>query len=371
MVKKEKLKSKLLKELREREERYSNIAETSPDAIITAASDGRILTMNHAGLKMFGYGPEIIGQTVEKLIPPHLREAHREGVRRYLATKVPHIIGQVVELSALRADGTVFPVELTLSAWEGTEGVVFGSIIRDISQRKKIESVKEDVAHMISHDLRSPLVGIVGLANRLAVSDNLAPKQVKAVLTISELGQRMLNMLDRSRDFLQLKEGTYQLRPEAVNLFMITQKVKYQLKEMATARQVRVRIIRILDKKEKPQINGDPLLLENLFTNLVKNAIEASPANNPVEISFARVALKQASAWRVDVHNQGVIPLEVRTRFFDAYVTAGKPHGSGLGTHNAMMVARAHGGEISFTTDDEQGTHLLVDLPEKPHGQNR
>ena len=234
-----------------------------------------------------------------------------------------------------------------------------------------MESLKEDVAHMIRHDLRSPLVGIVGLANRLAVSDNLASKQVKAVFTISELGQRMLNMLDRSRDFFQLEEGTYQLRPEPVDLLLITQNIADQLKEMALARQVRVRIIRMLDKKDKPQINGDRLLLENLLTNLVKNAIEASPANSPVEISFARVALKQASAWRVDVHNQGVIPLEVRSRFFDAYVTAGKPHGSGLGTHNAMMVAKAHGGEISFISDDEQGTHLLVDLPEKPYGQNR
>ena len=125
MAEKKKAGNKLIKDLSEREERYRSVTETSPDAIITAASDERILTMNHAGRKTFGYGPEIIGQAVEKLIPPHLREAHREGVQRYLTTKVPHIIGQVVELSALRADGTIFPIELTLSSWDGAEGVFF------------------------------------------------------------------------------------------------------------------------------------------------------------------------------------------------------------------------------------------------------
>lgn len=361
----------LLQRLTEREERYRSVTETSPDAIITTASDGRILTMNQAGQKMFGHGPAIIGQPVEKLIPAHLRQPHREGVERYLATRVPHIIGKTVELSALKADGSQFPIEMTLSAWEGMEGITFGAIIRDIGERKRVEALKEDVARMMRHDMRSPLVGIVGLANRLAAADNLEPKQSKAATAISDLGKKMLSMLDRSRDFFQLEEGTYRLKPEPVNLLALVQSVMAQLETMARANQVEIRIEAPSAGDFKPVIHGEVMLLENMLANLVKNAIEASPVGGRVTVELSPEELGHTTAWRLDIHNQGEIPPEIQSRFFDAYVTSGKQDGSGLGTHNAMMVVRAHGGEISFITDVEEGTHLVVNLPETPPYQDQ
>ena len=361
----------LSRKLSERENRYRSVIETSPDAIITTASDGRILTFNQAGREMFGYGPEIIGQPVERLIPAHLRQDHRKGVERYLATGIPHIIGKTVEFSALKADGSIFPIEMTLSVWKGADEITFGSIIRDIGERKRVETLKEDVARMMRHDLRSPLVGIVGLANRLAAADNLEVKQNKAATAISELGQKMLSMLERSRDFFQLEEGTYRLRPEPVDLLVATQNVVDQLEALARARQLEIRIAAHLAGDSKPVIQGEAILLDNMVANLVKNAIEASPAGGSVTVELLPVQLRRAPAWRLDIHNQGVIPPEIRSRFFDAYVTSGKQGGSGLGTHNAMMVARVHGGEISFITGDEDGTHLLVDLPEKPPGRDQ
>jgi len=65
----------------------------------------------------------------------------------------------------------------------------------------------------------------------------------------------------------------------------------------------------------------------------------------------------------VDIHNQGAVPESIRDRFFERYVTYGKQYGTGLGTYSAMLIARAHGGNISFTTSREEGTHLLVTLP--------
>ncbi|MCB2189840.1 MAG: PAS domain-containing sensor histidine kinase [Deltaproteobacteria bacterium] len=353
----------LLNELSEREERYRSVTETSPDAIITTTSEGQILTINNAGQTMFGYGVEIIGKNVEIMVPAHLREAHRKGVKRYLATRVPHIIGKKVELSALKADGTIFPIELTLSSWDGAEGIFFGSIIRDISERKRIEILKEDVTHMMRHDLRSPLVGIIGLANRLAVAVNLDAKQTKSAATISELGKKMLEMLDRSRDFYQLEEGTYELQPKPVNLFETVKQVIDQLEGAAATKGVEINIAKAPKEANILNINGEPILLENMLTNLIKNAVEASPADRNVTVSFFRTSLNQAPAWRIDIHNEGAIPLEIQPHFFDAYVTSGKVGGFGLGTHNAMIVTRAHGGEISFTSNESHGTHLLVDLP--------
>ena len=231
-----------------------------------------------------------------------------------------------------------------------------------------MKGLQEDVTHMMRHDLRSPLVGIVGLANRLYAAENLEPKQVKSVQTISELGKKILNMLDRSRDFYQLEEGSYKLNAEPINLPNVVQKIVDQLEEMALSKGVKIKILEASEGEQEIQIYGESVLLENMLTNLVKNAIEASPANRIVTVAFSRTVLREAPAWRTDIHNEGVIPLEIQSTFFDAYVTSGKSGGFGLGTHNAMMVAKAHGGDISFTSNDNNGTNLLVDLPEKPHG---
>jgi signal transduction histidine kinase len=108
-------------------------------------------------------------------------------------------------------------------------------------------------------------------------------------------------------------------------------------------------------------VTGSPPLLENLLTNLVKNAVEASPAGETVT-----VALSGGEGIAVDVYNRGVVPEEIRENFFGKYVTWNKENGIGLGTYIARVIARAHGGDVSFTTDKAAGTHVTVTLPRLP-----
>jgi len=104
---------------------------------------------------------------------------------------------------------------------------------------------------------------------------------------------------------------------------------------------------------------GVPSLLENLFVNLIKNAVEATPENGTV-----RVGVSSEGAHIIDIHNQGVIPKEIRPSFFDRFASSGKRGGTGLGTYSAKLIAKAHSGDVSFTTSDEDGTHVIVTLPE-------
>ena len=106
---------------------------------------------------------------------------------------------------------------------------------------------------------------------------------------------------------------------------------------------------------------GEEGHLKTLFRNLIKNALEAAPPGSSVTIN-ARIT----EHFELDIHNLGEVPAEIRGKFFERYSTSGKPGGTGLGTYSAMLIVRAHGGKIGFTTSGEAGTHLVLRLPAAP-----
>ena len=127
--------------LRESESRFRSVAESANDAIIAADSEGRIISCNPAAERMFGFERErVIGQPLSFLMPERFRPMHDAGVQRVAERPdSSRIIGKTVEVVGLRADGAEFPIELSLSTWETSEGRFFGGIIRDIASRKEAE----------------------------------------------------------------------------------------------------------------------------------------------------------------------------------------------------------------------------------------
>lgn len=122
------------------EQHYQAIADTALDAVISADQLGNITSWNKGAERIFGYSfNEVIGRPLTFLMPERFREAHLAGVKRVVSKGEPHVIGKVVELAGLKKDGTEFPVELSLSAWEIPAGQFFTGIIRDITDRKRAE----------------------------------------------------------------------------------------------------------------------------------------------------------------------------------------------------------------------------------------
>ncbi len=359
-------KDRLITELREREDRYRSVTETSIDAILTADAGDTILTWNRGAEIIFGHGAETPGSPVTIIIPERYREAHRAGLRRFLKTGEQHIIGKTVELQAIRKDGAEIPVELSLSTWKSPSGVFFGAIIRDISERKHIEQVREDVERMMRHDLKSPLIGITGLSKLIQKSPGLPEKSRKAATLIQELGERTLRFIDRNRDLFQMEQGAYRLEPQKVNLLALLDRIKRQLRPLFTKKGVKYKLHfsgRLDETESKYVIPGEESLLEVMFSNLIKNAVEAAPEGSPVELSIGLEKRAGREFHRIDIHNWGAVPQDIRDKFFARYSTSGKKGGSGLGTHSALLVVRAHNGDIRFTTSEEDGTCVTVFLP--------
>lgn len=166
-------------ELEENKARAQAILETTVDGIVTADENGQILSFNQAASKIFGYDEEeVIGKSVHILMPEPHRSNHDDYVRRYIETGENHIIGLRREMTGIRKDGTIFPLELSVSEVKWNTSRIFTGVINDITDRRRLEQeilrVSEEERRSIGQDLHDGLGQMltgIGL-----ISQNLARK---------------------------------------------------------------------------------------------------------------------------------------------------------------------------------------------------
>ncbi|MBI5106188.1 MAG: PAS domain S-box protein [Solirubrobacterales bacterium] len=134
--------------LRESDARKSAILNAAFDCIVTMDADGRVVEVNPAAERTFGYAAgEMVGRELaELIIPPALRAAHREGVERYVATGQGRMVGHPVELPAMRADGSEFPVEIAITRPRLPGQPLFTGFIRDVTERRRDEQALRSLA---------------------------------------------------------------------------------------------------------------------------------------------------------------------------------------------------------------------------------
>lgn len=117
-----------------------SIANSTSDALIAINSEGKVISWNHAAELIFQHSrDEMIGQSLHAILPERFRDLHDQGIARVNSGGERHVIGKSAELAGLRKDGTEFPLELTLSAWNTEDGMNYGGIIRDITDRVAME----------------------------------------------------------------------------------------------------------------------------------------------------------------------------------------------------------------------------------------
>jgi PAS domain S-box-containing protein len=131
--------------LRESEERFRSVAQSANDAIISADSEGRILSWSKGAQKIFGFEEgEILGESLTKIMPERYRSAHTKGMKRVRREGEARLIGRVVEMHGLKKDSLEFPMELSLACWNAREGTFYSGIIRDITERKQAQEALQE-----------------------------------------------------------------------------------------------------------------------------------------------------------------------------------------------------------------------------------
>lgn len=233
----------------------------------------------------------------------------------------------------------------------------------DIDQRKKIQEMEQRAISAVRHDLKTPLLSILS-GVKLLRKDREESEKEDLLETIEEQGRKAMDNLEQYSNWSKMERGTYQLDSTPLDLIsMIDEIVSIVEESYGGDSRLAVSVEGVNgDESGAFTVHGEKVLLENLFANLIKNAFEASPEEAPIALKLT----KKDDQWELDVHNRGVVPEAMRDCFFDPYTTKGKSGGTGLGTHNAKLIAETHGGEIDFSTSQEEGTHVVVRIPINP-----
>ena len=228
----------------------------------------------------------------------------------------------------------------------------------DYDNMLEVAQLREDVERMTRHDVKGPLAGVMGLVQSLLANNSLSAQDRQQLVRVEETALMSLNLINLSLELFKIETGRFELHPEAVAIGEVLRRCIDLAQAAFASRQLRI-CLEADPALAHVQVQGDAMLCYSIFQNLVKNACEASPDGGTV-----RVQLHDQSPLRMAIHNAGVVPADIRARFFDKYVSAGKRGGTGLGTYSARMLAQAQGGSVELAVSDEDhSTTVTVLLP--------
>jgi len=339
---------KRTKELEKARDYTAFLFQKSPIAIYTMDGKMRIVDMNEMAESITGYRTdELSGQPAIKLF---LDESDPNPLfsSRNLKDNESIILSKKGEKKIIeRYQQEVEPAM--------NRTIKYIESIIDLTSIKQLEIFKEDVEGIMRHDLKTPLNSVIGFSEILLRDETLSEESRECVQIVANSGKNMLNLVNHSLILYKIESGTYNPVFEPVCLLHLLNQVKEELNLQALDKECS---IAIKTSEKSIMINSEYTLLYMIFSNLIKNAIEASPPGNTVTVSLV---LNEKLI--IEIHNKGAIPENIRDSFFDKYVTSSKKNGTGLGTFSAVLAASVIGADLNFRTDETEGTYLYLSIP--------
>lgn len=365
----ESLNEELKREVQERqraEEQVRAVVDNVLEGIITMDERGQLESMNPAAERIFGYkSEELLGQHFKVLVPEWDRGEYDDYIDNRVRLGKKGMIGFGLDINGQRKNGEVFPMELGLSQMRVVDRRLFVGIVRDITDRKKIDHMKNQFISTVSHELRTPLTSMLGSLSLLteAVSAQLSERG-RALLNIARNNStRLVRLVSDILDMDNIQAGTLRLQFKPQELMPLIDQAVEQSRAHGVQRGVRF----VLEQGSPGvMINADRERLIQVMDNLLSNAAKFSPPNGVVEISVSR----HDSLVRVSITDHGPgIPKQFHDRIFQKFSQADpsdtpQQGGAGLGLSIAKAIIEKHDGNIGFKTQVKVGTCFYFELPE-------
>jgi len=331
--------------------------EQSSISIIITDVEGVIEYINPFFCEMSGYTPdEVIGQKPRLLKSDYHIDSYYESLWKEISS------GRTWndEMCNKKKNGEIHWEQVTISPVFSEENKITHYIAfkEDISQLKEAELIKDDVEKILRHDLKNPLNAIIGFPQLLIKSGGLNDKQLSFCRHIEDSGKRMLSMINNYFDMIKIERGIYDVKYNIINIFNVIESVFHDIEQIASRKNVEMKYSSE-NKENEILVKGEHFLLYNSFLNLIKNAVEASPKQQSVNIKV----FKKDNEVLVEINNFGSVPKNMRQCFFDKYATSGKLHGTGLGTYSAKIMLNAMGASVDLNIPSEDKTSISIKFP--------
>ncbi|MDQ4090374.1 MAG: response regulator, partial [Actinomycetota bacterium] len=369
--------------LRHSEERTRAILAAANDAFIGMDDDGLITDWNRNAEVTFGWTQaEVIGRSLaETIVPPAYRDAHTEGLRRFLLTGEGPVLGRRIELQALRRDGREFPAELSIWHIDNGKKHLFNAFVQDISERKRTEHalavardqameasrLKSQFLATMSHEIRTPMNGVIGLAELLLGTD-LRPEQRPYAEGLRNAGEALLAVINDILDFSKIEAGKLELEDVSFDPRRLTEEAVRLMAPNAHAKGLE--LVSICSPSVPQALRGDPGRLRQILVNLISNAVKFTEAGAVVlRVDSAGAAAGDWCTVQFDVTDTGIgIDAADHRHILEAFSqadasTTRRYGGTGLGLAICRELAHAMGGSLSLESALGQGSTFRVTVP--------
>lgn len=396
--------SRVAGRLGDTEERLRAILQTAVEGIITIDERGIVESMNPAAEKTFGYkAEEVVGRNVSLLMPSPYRDEHDGYLANYIHSGQAKIIGIGREVVGQRKDGSVFPMDLAVSEVRLAHRRLFTGFVRDISERKKADARLADLAqtlaeknkeletivYVASHDLRSPLVNIQGFSRELSracarLRERLAGAQAGHAFAAgsaagacpkdSELACLLEEDIPESLEYIQAgvskidallagflrysRLGRAALRIERLNLNSLLEAILLSMEFQIQKARATVSVGAL------PEGLGDSTQINQVFSNLIDNALKYRDPNRLPEIQITGEIRDQRSVYSVRDNGIG-IARDHQAKIFEIFhrLNPSQGEGEGLGLTIAQRILERQNGRIWVESEAGSGSCFFVSLP--------
>lgn len=357
--------------------RLHSVLDTAVDGIIVIDEIGQVLVYNQACEKLFGYSAaEMMGRNVKTIMPARYADAHDGYIENYRNTGVRRIIGIGREVEGQHKDGSVFPIDLSVGEAQTSEGRQFIGILRDARPRadyeERLAELQAELVHMarvsamdemgsaIAHELNQPLTAAIlylQAATRRIRAENAEPDALvlEVVGKAMREADRAASIIQRMRNFIEKREPK---RRRCEISTLIDESLELAL---VGAKGRTIDVVRTI-AADVPAIDVDPIQVEQILVNLVRNAAEVLADRDERRIEIA--ATRHEDAVRMSVSDTGPgIPADLVPDLFKAF-SSNKRSGLGLGLAISRSIAQNNGGDLSVDPGGNgRGACFRLDLP--------